>query len=211
MRPLILVPTINSRHWNACYFTAAVCTEMPAPPTGRALLLGGGGGPPQQQSAAAGGGSAMSLVVQGGYRAVSGRSCSLSFEYTIHIERPPRRLQRKMGHNIWTAILASGSELEKQLNELYKARSIRRFRKVVVLSIFFSGYSSWTILYSRAHSSISWDIRTLTDSPLEGLRSSQNRAKSHKIAQNRSKNGPLRQGPRRSLKLCVILTHLSCL
>ena len=60
--------------------TAAVCTEMPAPPTGRALLLGGGpdppssralllgGGsrPPQQQSAAAGGGSAMSLVVQGG-------------------------------------------------------------------------------------------------------------------------------------------------
>ena len=36
--------------------TAAVCTEMPAPPTGRALLLGGGSGPPQQQSAAAGGG-----------------------------------------------------------------------------------------------------------------------------------------------------------
>ena len=118
--------------------TAAVCTEMPTPPSSRALLLGGGSRPPQQQSAAAGGGSAMSLVVQGGYRAASGRSCSLSFEYTIHIERPPRRLQRKMWHNIWTAILASGSELEKQLNELYKARSIRRFRKVVVLSIFFS-------------------------------------------------------------------------
>ena len=31
--------------------TAAVCTEMPAPPTGRALLLGGGSRPPQQQSA----------------------------------------------------------------------------------------------------------------------------------------------------------------
>ena len=29
--------------------TAAVCTEMPAPPTGRALLLGGGSRPPQQQ------------------------------------------------------------------------------------------------------------------------------------------------------------------
>ena len=40
--------------------TAAVCTEMPAPPTGRALLLGGG--------------SAMGLGVQGGYRAVCGRS-----------------------------------------------------------------------------------------------------------------------------------------
>ena len=62
---------------------------MPAPPTGRALLLGGGSGPPQQQSAAAGGGvptppssralllgggSAMALDVQGGYRAVCGRS-----------------------------------------------------------------------------------------------------------------------------------------
>ena len=40
--------------------TAAVCTEMSAPPTGRALLLGGG--------------SAMALDVQGGYRAVCGRS-----------------------------------------------------------------------------------------------------------------------------------------
>ena len=40
--------------------TAAVCTEMPAPPTGRALLLGGG--------------SAMALDVQGGYLAVCGRS-----------------------------------------------------------------------------------------------------------------------------------------
>ena len=54
--------------------TAAVCTEMPAPPTGRALLLGGGSRPPQQQSVLLGGGSAMALDVQGGYRAVSGRS-----------------------------------------------------------------------------------------------------------------------------------------
>ena len=60
--------------------TAAVCTEMPAPPTGRALLLGGvrtppaaercclGGGPdpPSSRALLLGGGSAMSLVVQGG-------------------------------------------------------------------------------------------------------------------------------------------------
>ena len=60
MRPLILMPTINSRHLERMLLTAAVCTEMPAPPTGRALLLGGG--------------SAMGLGVQGGYRAVCGRS-----------------------------------------------------------------------------------------------------------------------------------------
>ena len=60
MRPLILMPTINSRNSNACYLQLLSDTEMPAPPTGRALLLGGG--------------SAMALDVQGGYRAVSGRS-----------------------------------------------------------------------------------------------------------------------------------------
>ena len=54
--------------------TAAVCTEMPAPPTGRALLLGGGPDPPSSRALLLGGGSAMSLVVQGGYRAVCGRS-----------------------------------------------------------------------------------------------------------------------------------------
>ena len=46
--------------------TAAVCTEMPAPPTGRALLLGGGPDPPSSRALLLGGGSAMSLVVQGG-------------------------------------------------------------------------------------------------------------------------------------------------
>ena len=55
--------------------TAAVCTEMPAPPTGRALLLGEGSGPPSSRALLLGGGSAMALDVQGGYRAVSGRSC----------------------------------------------------------------------------------------------------------------------------------------
>ena len=58
MRPLVL-STINSRHWNAnrTYLQLLSCTEMPAPPSSRALLLGGGSRPPQQQSAAAGGGS----------------------------------------------------------------------------------------------------------------------------------------------------------
>jgi len=94
--------------------TAAVCTEMPAPPSSRALLLGGGSRPPQQQSAAAGGGvrlpqqqsvllgggSAMSLVVQGGYRAECGRSAPLvrpahvGFLMPPASERPPRALGR---------------------------------------------------------------------------------------------------------------------
>ena len=45
MRPLVL-STINSRHWNAnrTYLQLLSCTEMPAPPSSRALLLGGGGG-----------------------------------------------------------------------------------------------------------------------------------------------------------------------
>ena len=65
MRPLILMPTINSRTSNA-YATYSCClyTEMPAPPTGRALLLGGG--------------AAMGLGVQGGYRAMCGRSVVLA-------------------------------------------------------------------------------------------------------------------------------------
>ena len=65
MRPLILVPTINSRHLERMLLTAVVCTEMPAPPTGRALLLGGG--------------SAMTLEGQGGYRAMCGRSWGGTF------------------------------------------------------------------------------------------------------------------------------------
>ena len=57
--------------------TAAVCTEMPAPPTatGRALLLGGGGpDPPSSRALLLGGGSAMALDVQGGTEPVCGRS-----------------------------------------------------------------------------------------------------------------------------------------
>ena len=88
MIPLILMPTINSRHWNTCYLqllSVQRCQHPPQaerscwgggphPPSSRALLLGGGSRPPQQQSSAAGGGSAMGLGVQGGYRAVCGRS-----------------------------------------------------------------------------------------------------------------------------------------
>ena len=82
MRPLILMPTINSRNSNACYLQllsvqrcqhppqaeprALLLGGGPDPPSSRALLLGGGSRPPQQQSAAAGGVVAMSLVVQGG-------------------------------------------------------------------------------------------------------------------------------------------------
>ena len=50
------------------------------PPRSRALLLGGSGPPPQQQRSAAGGvrppplAAGMALDVQGGYRAVCGRS-----------------------------------------------------------------------------------------------------------------------------------------
>ena len=88
MRPLILMPTINSRNSNACYLqllSVQRCQHPPQaerccwgggpdPPSSRALLLGGGARPPQQQSVLLGGGSAMGLGVQGGYRAVCGRS-----------------------------------------------------------------------------------------------------------------------------------------
>ena len=29
MRPLILVPTINSRHWNACYLQLSISSAFP--------------------------------------------------------------------------------------------------------------------------------------------------------------------------------------
>ena len=89
MRPLILMPTINSRHWNACYLqllSVQRCQHPPQaerccwgggpdPPSSRALLLGGGGpDPPSSRALLLGGGSAMGLGVQGGYRAVCGRS-----------------------------------------------------------------------------------------------------------------------------------------
>jgi len=39
---LILVPTINSRHWNACYLQLSVQRCQHPPPTGRALWWWGG-------------------------------------------------------------------------------------------------------------------------------------------------------------------------
>ena len=57
--------------------TAAVCTEMPAPPTGRALLLGGGGpDPPSSRALLLGGGSAMTLDVQGGTEQCAAAQCT---------------------------------------------------------------------------------------------------------------------------------------
>ena len=101
MRPLILMPTINSRHWNACYLqllSVQRCQHPPQaerscwgggpdPPSSRALLLGGGPDPPSTRALLLGGGSAMTLDVQGGYRAVCGRSRAQS----THTARPPKR------------------------------------------------------------------------------------------------------------------------
>ena len=57
MRPLILVSTINSRHWNTCYLQLLSVQRCQHPP--------------QAERCCWGGGSAMALDVQGGYRAVT--------------------------------------------------------------------------------------------------------------------------------------------
>ena len=74
MRPLILVPTINSRHWNACYLQLLSVQRCQHPPQAERSCLGGGPDPPSSRALVLGGGSAMALDVQGGYRAVCGRS-----------------------------------------------------------------------------------------------------------------------------------------
>ena len=57
MRPLILVSTINSRHWNTCYLQLLSVQRCQHPPQAEAQrCCWGGSRPPQQQSAAAGGG-----------------------------------------------------------------------------------------------------------------------------------------------------------
>ena len=82
MRPLILMPTINSRNSNACYLqllSVQRCQHPPAaerccwgggpdpPSSSRALLLGGGvPTPPAAERSCWGGGAAMGLGVQGG-------------------------------------------------------------------------------------------------------------------------------------------------
>ena len=92
MRPLILMPTINSRHWNACYLqllSVQRCQHPPqaerscwggvrTPPAAERCCLGGGPDPPSSRALLLGGGSAMALDVQGGYRAVCGRSNAVS-------------------------------------------------------------------------------------------------------------------------------------
>ena len=74
MRPLILMPTINSRHWNACYLQLLSVQRCQHPPQAERCCWGGGPDPPSSRALLLGGGSAMSLVVQGGYRAECGRS-----------------------------------------------------------------------------------------------------------------------------------------
>ena len=50
MRPLILMPTINSRHWNACYLQLLSVQRCQHPPQAERSCWGepGGSGPPQQ-------------------------------------------------------------------------------------------------------------------------------------------------------------------
>ena len=72
MRPLILVPTINSRHWHACYLerphTARYppCTPKPMadPPPAAALCCWGGRDPPPSSSALPVGGAGISVYRQ---------------------------------------------------------------------------------------------------------------------------------------------------
>ena len=66
MRPLILMPTINSRHWNACYLQLLSVQRCQHPPQAERSCWGGGSRPPQQQSAAAGGGVGHELSCAGG-------------------------------------------------------------------------------------------------------------------------------------------------
>ena len=56
MRPLILMPTINSRNSNACYLQLLSVHRDASTPHRQSAAAGGGSRPPQQQSAAAGGG-----------------------------------------------------------------------------------------------------------------------------------------------------------
>ena len=66
VRPLILVSTINSRHWNTCYSYSCCLYRDASTPPGQSAPAGGGGGPPQQQSAAAGGGVGHGFRCAGG-------------------------------------------------------------------------------------------------------------------------------------------------
>ena len=66
VRPLILVPTINSRHWNACYLQLLSVQRCQHPPQAERSCWGGGSRPPQQQSAPAGGGVGHDFRCAGG-------------------------------------------------------------------------------------------------------------------------------------------------
>ena len=49
MRPLILVPTIISRHWNACYLQLLSVQRCQHPPQAERCCWGGGPDPPSSR------------------------------------------------------------------------------------------------------------------------------------------------------------------
>ena len=56
MRPLILVSTINSRHWNTCYLQLLSVQRCQPPPQAERSCLGGGPDPPSSRALLLGGG-----------------------------------------------------------------------------------------------------------------------------------------------------------
>ena len=56
MRPLILVPTINYRHWNACYLQLLSVQRCQHPPQAERSCWGGGPDPPSSRALLLGGG-----------------------------------------------------------------------------------------------------------------------------------------------------------
>ena len=58
MRPLILMPTINSRHWNACYLQLLSVQRCQHPPQAERSCWGRGPDPPSSRALQAAGGEA---------------------------------------------------------------------------------------------------------------------------------------------------------
>ena len=66
MRPLILVPTIISRHWNACYLQLLSVQRCQHPPQAERSGWGGGPDPPSSRGLLLGGGVGHELSCAGG-------------------------------------------------------------------------------------------------------------------------------------------------
>ena len=92
MRPLILMPSINSHNSNACYLQLLFVQRCQHPPAAERCCWGGGPDPPSSRALLLGGGSAMGLGVRGGYRAVCGRSLRLDvITFLRPLQSPGRR------------------------------------------------------------------------------------------------------------------------